>query len=273
MRIAVLADIHANLAALDAVLADVDAWKPDRVFVAGDTINRGPRPLECLLAIEDRRRRLNWQVIRGNHEDYVLKEAAPHPNRPAWEQKLCQHSIWTLAKVQNHLAVVRSWPNRLDTNDGVVIMHASTGGNRVGLYPQMENERMAPLLPPGASVFCVGHTHVPFVRRVGGTLVVNAGAVGHPFDGDRRAAYARLTAKGGHWTADIVRLDYNYAQTELDYQKTGYLAEGGALVRLIFKEFQEARPKLSAWHHAFEKVVAANHITIEASVEEMLTSP
>ena len=48
MKIAVLADIHGNLPALEAVAAHVEAWQPDRVIVAGDLVNRGPRPLECL---------------------------------------------------------------------------------------------------------------------------------------------------------------------------------------------------------------------------------
>jgi predicted phosphodiesterase len=47
MKLAVLADVHANWQALQAVAADLERWQPDRVVVAGDVINRGPRPLEC----------------------------------------------------------------------------------------------------------------------------------------------------------------------------------------------------------------------------------
>lgn len=273
MRVALLADIHANLPALDAVMDDLAGWKPDRVIVAGDVINRGPRPLECLLRVEQQRRDAGWLVLRGNHEDYVLTEAAPRPNRPDWERKLCQHSAWTLHQVASHLDAVRAWPDRADLDIGLTAMHASTAGNRAGLYRDMPDNVMAGLIETRAAVFGVGHTHVSFVRRVGSTLVVNAGAVGHPFDGDRRAAYARIEKNGSGWSAEIVRLAYDYARTERDYRETGYLKDGGAMVRLIHREFHEARPRLSAWHHAFERMVADNHLTIEASVEEMLTSP
>ena len=68
-RIAVLSDIHGNLPALEAVLRDLEQVRPDRVYVNGDVVNRGPQSKECL----DRVRALGWPVVFGNHEEYVLK--------------------------------------------------------------------------------------------------------------------------------------------------------------------------------------------------------
>ncbi|NTU66001.1 MAG: metallophosphoesterase, partial [Chloroflexi bacterium] len=68
MKLAVLADIHSNWRALQAVADHIEQWQPDRVVVAGDVINRGPRPVECADFILAR----GWAWVRGNHEEYVL---------------------------------------------------------------------------------------------------------------------------------------------------------------------------------------------------------
>ena len=57
MKLAVLADIHANWPALQAVTEHLEAWQPDQVIVDGDTVNRGPRPAECLRFVQDRQRK------------------------------------------------------------------------------------------------------------------------------------------------------------------------------------------------------------------------
>ncbi|HEX7974983.1 MAG TPA: metallophosphoesterase, partial [Anaerolineales bacterium] len=72
MKLAVLADIHANYVALQAVAAHIQAWQPDAVIVAGDVINRGPRPAECLHFVLEKEKTEGWRLVRGNHEDYVI---------------------------------------------------------------------------------------------------------------------------------------------------------------------------------------------------------
>jgi predicted phosphodiesterase len=273
MRVAVLADIHANLPALEAAIEHVDSWKPDRVIVAGDVVNRGPRPVECLCRVEDLRARRGWRVIQGNHEEYVLREGSVRPDRPDWESKLCQHTAWTYRKIRQHLDLLTAWPSELREDGGLRCVHASLKGNRFGLYPFMTDATLGAMIDPAASVFCAGHTHVPFVRHLGGTLIVNAGAVGLPFDGDARACLAHLEHHHGTWHAEMIRLDYDRARAERDFVDCGYLAEGGPMVKLVLREFHGARARIGEWHRIFENLVAADHITIEDSVEEMLTSP
>ena len=277
MRIAIIADVHSNLAALEAVAARVDRDKPDRVIVAGDTVNRGPRPLECLDFILDRASRDGWQVIRGNHEDYVLREAALEGNRQDWEEKLCRHTIWTLGRLGGRVEALKAWPHRTSVEipgaAPLVAMHASREGNRVGMYEHMDDAKLTGLADVSGSAFCVGHTHVPFIRQLDGCTVVNAGAVGMPFDRDPRASMAWLDWRHGRWGAAIERVDYDRERTRKDFHATGYLREGGPMVTLILDEFENARPRLGEWHRLFERMVAANHISIEKSIEEMLASP
>ena len=63
MKLAVLADIHANLAALETVAAHVEAWQPDAVVVAGDVVNRGPQPAACLDMVLERQRDSGWLTV------------------------------------------------------------------------------------------------------------------------------------------------------------------------------------------------------------------
>lgn len=162
MKIALLSDIHANFSALQTVSADLDAWRPDLVIVAGDLVNRGPKPRECLDFVHHRVRTQNWFWLRGNHEDYVLEQAkaASLPDRP--ENEVHRASRWTseqlngLAK-QDHaiqqipnqkptdnLELLKQMPFRLNlldsAGDQVSFVHASMQGIRAGIYPESSNE-------------------------------------------------------------------------------------------------------------------------------------
>ena len=92
MKIAVLADIHGNVPALHTVLDHIDHWKPDKVIVAGDIINRGPRPRECLQPIMERQRDAGWLVVMGNHEEFVISQSRPDASRQGPEFEIYRMS-------------------------------------------------------------------------------------------------------------------------------------------------------------------------------------
>lgn len=273
MQIAVIADIHGNLRALNAVTADLDARRPDIVLVAGDIVNRGPIPRECLELVLRKECEENWRVIRGNHEDYVLAEAKPPPNRPDWLVKLCRHSAWTCERLAGHLETISALPHQMDIKthgQHVRCVHASMQGNRIGLYEKMDDDEMHALIGPPPDVLCVGHTHIPFIRRLNQRLVINAGAVGMPFDGDIRASYGLLEWKGTHWHAQTVRLDYDREAAARDFIATGFIAEGGPMAPLIQLEFERARPLLSRWHREYEALVSVGQRDIAETIAEMI---
>ncbi|HMP73422.1 MAG TPA: metallophosphoesterase family protein [Kiritimatiellia bacterium] len=273
MRIAVLADIHSNWHALHAVVDHLLVSRPDRVLLAGDVINRGPRPRDCLEFVLERIANHGWLVIRGNHEDYVL-DVLNETGRPEWEIKLREHVRWTRARVEDLLPTFDAWPAQLDLHGpdhGIIrCVHASMHGNRSGLYEFMDDEEFLAKCAPAVPVLCVGHTHVPFIRWVEGRLVVNAGAVGMPFDRDRRASYALLEWTESGWRPEIIRVPYDIAATERDYHQTGYLRDGGIMTPLIHREFELAAPQLGYWHRNYEPLVASGNLTLEQSVAIML---
>jgi len=79
MKIAILSDVHGNLLALQAVKADIEGWRPDLVVVAGDVVNGGPNSKACTQIVKRQQKSYNWQVLRGNHEDYVIEWAEAGP--------------------------------------------------------------------------------------------------------------------------------------------------------------------------------------------------
>lgn len=279
MKLAVLADVHANLNALETVANHIQRWQPDHIVVAGDTVNRGPRPLECLEFVLEKERTEGWRLIKGNHEEYVITFAYPEKISDAQEFELYRSAYWTYQQLHEDVSTLEAMADQVDltapNGERVQIVHASRRSNRDGLFARNDDDQLRRKVyvenekPP--AVFCTGHTHWPFVRWLDDTLVVNAGSVGLPFDGDRRAAYAQLTCRDDQWQAKIIRLDYDWQQTERDFFETGFLSDGGPLVELILDELRIARPHLYRWTQQYESDVLAGAITIEESVPIFLT--
>ncbi|KAB8143717.1 metallophosphoesterase family protein [Chloroflexia bacterium SDU3-3] len=272
MKLAVLSDIHANLAALRAVADDIARWHPDAVVVAGDIVNRGPRSRECLAFVLERQRQDGWQVLRGNHEQYVIDIAA----NPAPAQDLTEavraHVRWTAAQLGD-AGVLAAMPTiiRLEAPDGgeVRVVHASMLHDRANILVDTPDEVLRQQIAPPPPLFVCGHTHRPLIRSLDDTLVVNCGAVGMPFDGDARASYARMTWLGERWHAEIQRLPYDRERAAADFVDSGMLACGG-VARIIFAEFRTATPMLATWKRTYNDAVLAGAITPEQSVEEFL---
>jgi predicted phosphodiesterase len=277
MKVALLADIHSNLLALERVLEHIEAWRPDWVVVAGDVVNRGPRPAECLALIQERQQAAGWLVVRGNHEDYVLYQASGEAPREGPRFEIFRNSFWTYRQLNGQVAALDAMPFQvaIPAPDGreLRVVHASMRGNQDGIFPDTPDDELRCQIGPPPAVLAVGHTHIPLVRRLGDSLVVNCGAVGAPFDGDRRAAYAQLTWRQGQWSAEIVRLAYDWEAALRDYAATGFVPAAGALASLMQLEFQQARPHLHRWLQRYEAAVVGGELSTEESVRRYLQQP
>ncbi len=275
MKIAVLADIHANLAAFRAVIADIEQWQPDTVIIAGDIINRGPQPRPCLeLALQMQAER-GWHVLRGNHEGYILSYDhdlnAGHP--PQGGQRVLHGPIiWTHQEVVDLLPQIKALPTRLAlaTPGGtVMVYHGSIHHDRDGLLPSHSQLELQAKIDPEAAVFCTAHTHMPFTRWVGQTLVVNVGSVGLPFDGDWRAAYARLTLDQHGWQAQIVRVPYDRAAT-LHAARAVMIPACGPIAQIMVRELEMARSFLFDFVPVYYDPVIAGKISADEAVHRFL---
>jgi len=273
MKVAVLSDIHGNLPALRAVVADIDHWQPDLVVVDGDIINRGPLSGDCLEVVLERQTADGWQLLRGNHEEFVLDCADPDRPRagPAFEMTRFAH--FALAQVADYVPSLRTMPDVFEragpNGDLLRVVHASMRSNRDGVYPMTTDEELRRQIAPAPAVFVTGHTHRPLVRHIDHSMVVNIGSVGASFDEDRRASYGRFEWNGA-WSLEVVRLDYDYAQIERDYISSGFLADGGALAQLMLVELRKARGLIFRWTSRYEDAVMTGRMTLEESVRQLL---
>lgn len=275
MNIAILADIHGNYAALQAVVADIAAWGPDTVVVAGDIVNRGPDSRDCLAEILRLRDTEGWQVLRGNHEGYVLRYHTERHLLPtsgpryemsrliAWTYNQVADAVPELARMPEHL--------RLSTTHGTVaVYHASIRHDRDGVLRRSSDDELRTQIDPTADVFCVGHTHMPFVRRVDQTLLVNTGAVGLSFDGDPRAAYARLTHSWAGWHAEIRRVPYDVQATAQNFRSSGMYDAIGAQAAIMLEELVSGTSLMFDFVPLYHEKLLSGTMTLEAAVQEFL---
>jgi len=272
MKIAVLSDIHGNVPALEAVLADLDQWGPERVVVNGDLINRGPNSLPVLQMLLER---LPTAVfLKGNHETYVLQCLEEDFPRDGPRYEMHRFAWWTFHQLGEEMRRVASWAANMDLTDldggSLHFTHGSRLGNRDGISPRTTDEELPAKLGDRRDLFVASHTHLPMIRDFQGVLVVNSGSVGAPFDRDPRSAYARLSFSRGRWLAEIRRLEYDRERAMRDYEESGFCAGGGPLTRVMLKEMELSRGLMAPWLRAYRDAVSAGELTLEASVERFL---
>jgi putative phosphoesterase len=228
-RVAVITDVHANLPALEAALARIDALGIERVYCGGDLVGYGPHPDAVCQAIAARR----IPTIYGNYDYAIARDLedcgcayiTPH------DRELGQRSVeWTLANTGAEAkAFMRELPFDLRFNVGSAQVHLVHGSPRkVNEYlfedkPASLYERLAAAETAAALVF--GHTHKPWLRSHGGVLFVNCGAVGKPKDGDPRGAFAVLDARSGTLDVSIERVAYDAEAVARQVRAAGLPAE------------------------------------------------
>ena len=275
MKLAVISDIHGNVPALETVTADIEKWQPDTVVVDGDIVNRGPLSRDCLEWVLARQANEGWQIVKGNHEDYILECAADNGSLAGPDFEVRQFAHWAYEQVADYVPLIANLPEKyaVFAPDGseLRVVHASMRDNRDGIYPKTTDAELREQIAPAPAVFVTGHTHRPLVRQINGTTVVNIGSVGAPFDADRRLSYGRFTwtARKG-WQTDIVRLPYDFGRIEQDYQSSGFLDQAGPLAQLMLVELRRAGGLIYRWASRYQEAVLAGEIGLEESVRKVL---
>lgn len=222
MRYALISDIHANLPALEAVLADI-AKQPDltATYHLGDLVGYAPWPNETVLRIAE----AGITGISGNYDSTVAtdyKHCGCRYEDPVQEQQSHVSYAWTRAHVAPPVKqFLAALPFRIDVlpNGGhaagtrVCLVHGTPTLNTVYWTEDRPDDfclKMATQagLKAGDAI-CFGHTHLPWQREIQGIHFVNTGSVGRPKDGDWRAGYVILDAGAGPVTAEFRRVEYD----------------------------------------------------------------
>ncbi len=224
-RFAFLSDVHANLPALHAALADAARRGARVAGIAGDLIGDGPHPAQVIGVVRERR----LAAITGNVERKVIALAKERRQVlvELQERKRRGNLAWTALQLdRTEIAWLASLPATLELDLGgarTLVVHGSPLGDTDYVFASITSQALASKLSdPSVQVLVCGHSHVPFARRVGGVLVINCGSVGRPADGDPRGSYALVERRQGRApTARIVRFAYPVAEVVRDIAGRG----------------------------------------------------
>jgi putative phosphoesterase len=189
MKIALFSDIHANLPAFEAFLADLDRRKADAVYCLGDMIGYNIWPNEVIAEIRKR----GFATLVGNHDQKTSGYAYElvSPNNRAYLNTLPAH-----IKLEYQ-------------NLNIVLAHGSTRSVNEYVLEDLEESYVLEMMNEAkADMLCVGHSHLPYHRIIGDKHVVNIGSVGKPKDGNPDGCYVLLTIEDSI-KADFIRFSYN----------------------------------------------------------------
>lgn len=247
MRIAIFSDVHGNLTALDAVLADMDSLDIERRIFAGDLCLVGPRPAACLQRVQA----ANIESIYGNTDNWILGRQQP-------PERLAELARWTLSQLTEP---ERAWLDALsfaqrveptdNATDDLLVVHANPQDVNQIIFPsepeqvqrygriRQSDESLGELLSNvDAGIVAFGHLHVPNVRIWHAIRLVNISSVSMPGDGDPRAKYGLFTWQDGRWKFERRHVEYDVSAEIAAYQqmqppgweeKVDQLASAGAV--------------------------------------------
>ncbi|MDQ6437231.1 metallophosphoesterase family protein [Mesorhizobium sp. LHD-90] len=214
MRLAVLSDIHGNLAALEAVHRELKAASPDLIVNLGDCVSGPLWPEETaqyLLAEQ-------WLTVRGNHDRMVIETPA---------DRLEAFDLFTRQSLsQTSLSWLAGLPINRGVGDGVLLCHGGPTDDEVFLleedggdhfYPSGEDSILRKIGRLDAGLVLCGHTHTPrLVRLSGGQMILNPGSVGVQafpgltLTGSPHARFAIATHRDGNWSFGQHMIDYDW---------------------------------------------------------------
>jgi len=206
MKIAILSDIHANIAGLLAILESDRFQDCDLKINAGDSIGYYLDPLRVITLLQE----YEFISVKGNHEEMieaslgdedVLKEVT---NKYGIGHKICIEQLG-----DSEISFLSKLPlceKVLDPNGDIYVFHGSPRSTNDYLYPDTELKQIGDFIPEGCRWLILGNTHWPMLRNVGTTTIINPGSVGQPRNGSNRAQWAILDTD----TAVVSFFEENY---------------------------------------------------------------
>ena len=219
MRIALLSDIHGNLVALEAVLADLAQTSPDSVICLGDVAVTGPQPRQVIARL----RQLAWPIVMGNTDAWLL-DPQPWNAEDEESRRLLAIEEWSALQMEmGDLEFIRSFQPlvkwTLAAGHNLLCYHGSPRSNTDLITSATGEEELREMLAGhSAAILAGGHSHRQMLRRFQNSLIINPGSVGLPFeivDGQARnplwAEYALITSHGEQLAVEFRRVPVDFA--------------------------------------------------------------
>ena len=264
MRIAVLADIHGNLIAFEAALADMRGQSVDAIILAGDIVVGSPDSRACWQLATS----LGCPIVRGNHERYVFTFGQPGAP-PEWSGVQYLPIAWAHQQTTaDQHAAMRALPMSYSPagfERELLITHASLRDDRDTIHARTTDEQLAQMFPGDPPALIVrGHNHIARSQSWGARMVVTIGSVGLPLDHETTVQYAILTRlPSGQWTVEHRSVPYDLDKALARYHDTGYLAAAGPIGRLFHRELATASYQILPFLRWYKRWRQASAISLE----------
>lgn len=216
VQIAIISDIHANLIALEHVLADIDHRGISQIYCLGDLVDFAPWGNEVISLVKKR----GIPCLLGNHDERIAYDTAvvPLEHHDAIETAN-RHKAIAFSKRTIHLDN-KQWLANLPFNltltfriDGVLqrvlLVHATPDSNEQYVFEKDDKKSISSdLIGKEIDVLVMGHTHYSYIQKESDILFVNCGSVGRSKEVDRKASYTILTISARGVEAEIIKVDY-----------------------------------------------------------------
>jgi predicted phosphodiesterase len=235
VRLAILSDIHGNLAALEAALSDLRGRKVEQILCLGDVAATGPQPCEVIELLKP----LSWPCVMGNADETLANNIPLKIEYKGMSEedrrRLIQLDEWTRKRLSKHhrdyLSKFRPTIT-FDPENGPSFLcyHGSPRSNHEGIDAATPEDTLTMYLQGhDADIFAGGHTHAQLFRRFRGSIVVNPGSVGMPFQEDSsgrvrnptRAEYAIVSLIGKSFDLEFLSVPYSKAELEKAVRESG----------------------------------------------------
>jgi len=204
VKVAFISDTHSNLEALQAVMEQIEKMRVERVFCCGDIVGYNANPNEVIELLVSK----NVDCVKGNHDWAVVNQ------NTSWFSPLPADAIkWTIEQItSNSKAFLQALPERKHAMVGdkrVFFVHGSPDDPLFEyVFEDTPNQIFEEWLKRNScDILVMGHTHLPFIAKLEGKLVINPGSVGQPRDDIPHSAFAYLDTD--RMSASIIRVPYD----------------------------------------------------------------
>ncbi len=233
MRIAVIADIHSNIYALEAVLKDIDTKDTDLIVCLGDLVGYNPFPNEVIGTIRKRK----ILTIKGNYDEAVGEElmvcGCDYPD-PRDAENASISLNWTIDNTDDdNKEFLKDLPKEVKiVYEGKTLVFVHGSPRKINEYlKENSTEAEENMREFEHDILVCGHTHKPYYKYYGSKLLINAGSAGKPKTGTPDANYVVIDIKGDNIAVEIHEVAYDYEKTAAAIESNGLPREFAEIIR------------------------------------------
>jgi predicted phosphodiesterase len=267
MRLAVLADVHGNVQALEAVLEHAQKQNVDQIIIAGDLINYLADSRACWDVVMS----LNLPVLRGNHERYIFHYNTPFAS-PEWYGENFKSLPWHVKQfTEAERQSISALPLHLRF-DNLLITHATYRADNETISPETPAETLEAMFAGSTEHFIIrGHNHRFFRVTFKDRMIESLGSAGLPLDGTPEAKYGIAEQHGDSWTFFRHAVPYDVAAAIKRVETSGLL-ETGPIAKIALRELQNSRDYLVRFVTKQDKWTQDETLTLEQAVDAFLAA-